>query len=377
MRRALFTSLFFCLLFIAFGAFAQVKEKKPSITKELFGETEGKQVYRYTLKNSKGMMIKVINLGATLTDIFTPDRNNEMGNVVLGFDSLKQYVGKDNGRMGAIRGRVVNKIANSKFTIDGKEYNVILSKNGEPWGINKRVWNIEEMPGTKEVALKATYLSVDGEDGYPGNLNLTVTYTLTNDNEIKIYFKATTDKATPVVLTGHSYFNLSGGKDPKVLNTEMTILADKYLEVDKGPGNPTGNFLDVKGTPFDFTTPRKIGERIMDNDELLVKTKGYEVTYAFRNTTGKLALAATAYEPLSGRVLQLYTTEPGMIFYTANGLSEKVLGKGGKPFTKQGAFCLETQHFPDSPNQPKFPSVILRAGETFNSETCYKFSVRH
>jgi aldose 1-epimerase len=161
-----------------------------------------------------------------------------------------------------------------------------------------------------------------------------------------------------------------------VLNTEVTILADKYLEVDNKVGNPTGNFLDVKGTPFDFTTPQTIGKHIMDDNELLKMTKGYEVTYAFRNTTGKLALAATAYEPLSGRVMQLYTTEPGMIFFTGNGLNEKVLGKGGKPFTKQGAFCLETQHFPDSPNQPKFPNVILRPGETFSSETDYKFSVK-
>ena len=230
------------------------------------------------------------------------------------------------------------------------------------------------MPGSKEVTLKATYLSVDGEEGFPGNLNLTVTYTLTNNNEVIIHFGATTDKATPVVLTGHSYFNLSGGKDAKVLNTEMTVLADQYLDADKG-SYPSGKFLDVKGTPFDFTKPEKIGKRINDNNDMLKWANGYEVTYVLHNK-GKLELAATAYEPLSGRVLDLYTTEPGFIFFTANGMSERVIGKGGKPFTKQGAFCLETQHFPDSPNRPEFPSVILRPGETFNSETIYKFSVR-
>ncbi len=383
MKKVIFSIGICCILLAAFNTLSASSPQKakhsrlakPTISKVFFGETEGQKIYQYTLKNSNGMLIKVINYGGTLTDIFAPDRNNEMGNVVLGFDSLTQYISKQNARMGAIRGRVVNKVANSKFTLDGKEYNVILSRNGEAIGLNKRIWNIEEIPGDKQVALKLTYLSKDGEEGYPGNLNLTVIYTLTNNNEVKINYKATTDKATPVVLTGHSYFNLSGGKDAKVLNTELTIFADKYLEVDKKDGNPTGNFTDVKGTPFDFTKPEKIGKRINDDNELLKKTNGYEVTYVL-SSTGKLALAGTAYEPLSGRVMQVYTTEPGMIFYTGNGLSEKILGKGGKPFTKQGAFCMETQHFPDSPNQPKFPNVILRPGETFNSETDYKFSVR-
>jgi aldose 1-epimerase len=383
MRKIIFSTGLFFLFLITTNVFAiskphynLTKAENPSISKIYYGEADGQKIYQYALKNSHGMLVKVINYGGTITDIITPDKNNEMGNVVLGFDSLKQYTSKDNARMGAIRGRVVNKVANSKFTLDGKEYNVVLSKNGEAWGFNKRVWNIEEVPGKKEVALKLTYLSKDGEDGYPGNLNLVVTYTLTNDNELKLHYSATTDKATPVVLTGHTYFNLSGGKDAKVLNTEVTVLADKYLEVDKTAGNPTGNYLDVKGTPFDFITPHKIGERIMENNELLIKTKGYEVTYAFRNTTGKLALTATAFEPLSGRVMQLYTTEPGMIFFTGNGLNERIHGKDGIPFTKYGAFCLETQHFPDSPNQPRFPNVILRPGETFSSETVYKFSAR-
>jgi aldose 1-epimerase len=363
-------TLLFCFVLMAIGVLAVAnQQKKPTISKILFGETEGQKIYQYTLTNSNGMQVKVINYGATVTDIITPDRNKEMGNVVLGFDSLKQYLSKDNARMGAIRGRVTNRIANSKFTLDGKEYLLTLNKGGEVLGINKRIWNIEEIPGSKEVGLKVTYLSKDGEEGFPGNLNLTVIYTLTDNNELKINYTSTTDKATPVVLTSHSYFNLSGGKDDKILNTELTFNAGQYLETGKG-GIPTGNFLDVKGTVYDFNQPEKIGKRISETGG------GYDLTYVVRNLTGKLALAATAYEPLSGRVMQTYTTEPGVVFYTGNALTDKIIGKGGKPFTKQGAFCLETQHYPDSPNQPKFPSVILRPGEILKSETVYKFSVR-
>lgn len=359
-----------CLIFIVIAASAnENQQKKPTITKILFGDASGQKIYQYTLTNSNGMQVKVINYGATITEIITPDRNNEMGNVVLGFDSLKQYLSKDNARMGAIRGRVTNRIANSKFTLDGKDYLLTLNKNGEVLGINKRTWNIEELPGRQEVGLKVTYLSKDGEEGFPGNLNLTVIYTLTNTNELKINYTATTDKATPVVLTSHSYFNLSGGKDNKILNTEIQFNADQYLETGKG-GIPTGNFLNVKGTAYDFSTPQPIGRRISETGG------GYDLTYVVRNPKGKLVPAAIAYEPVSGRVMETYTTEPGLVFYTGNALTDKVIGKGGKPFTKQGAFCLETQHFPDSPNQPTFPNVILRPGETFRSETVYKFSVR-
>jgi aldose 1-epimerase len=324
-----------CFLFLVWSNpfVTSAQSAKPAITKTLFGEAEGQKIYQYTLKNSKGMLVKVINYGATVTDIITPDKNGEPGNVVLGFDSLKQYLSRDNARMGAIRGRVTNRIANNKFTLNGKEYLLTLNKNGEVLGINKRIWNIEEIPGNKEVGLKVTYLSKDGEEGFPGNLNLAVTYMLTNDNELKINYLVTTDQPTPVVLTSHSYFNLSGGKADKILNTELQVFADQHLETGKG-GVPDGNFLDVKGTPFDFTTPGQIGAR--NNGE------GYDLTYVLRNKTGKLALAATAYEPLSGRIMETYTTEPGVVFYTGNALNEKVTGKGGKPFTKQGAFCLET-----------------------------------
>jgi aldose 1-epimerase len=369
MRKVLCLVVSITLVFVNISTISA--QTKPTIIKVLFGEAEGKQIYQYTLKNNKGMLVKVINYGATITDIITPDRSGEMGNVVLGFDSLKQYLSKDNARMGAIRGRVTNRIANNKFTIDGKEYKVITNKNGEVLGLNKRIWDIEELPGNKEVALKVTYLSKDGEEGFPGNLNLTVIYTLTNNNELKINNTVTTDQPTPVVLTSHSYFNLSGGKEDKILNTQLQFYADRYLETGKG-GIPNGNIVTVKDTPFDFTYSEQIGKRIPNFNN----GDGYDLTYALNNQTGKLALAAVAYEPTSGRVMQTYTTEPGVVFYTGNGFNNSVKGKGGKPFAKHGAFCLETQHYPDSPNQTKFLSVILRPGDTFRSETVYQFSVR-
>lgn len=349
-----------------------ISQLRPGISKILYGETEGRKIYQYTLTNSRCMMMKVINYGGTITDIFTPDRDGKLGNVVLGFDSLKNYISKDNARMGAIRGRVTNRVADSKFTLDGKEYTVVLSKNGEAWGFNKRIWDIKEVPGKDSVALVLSYLSKDGEDGYPGNLNLTVTYTLTSNNALKIRYSATTDLPTPLVITSHSYFNLSGGKSADILNTELTVNAGKYLEADKN-GVPTGNFADVKNSPFDFISSHQIGDRI--TDESLIKTKGYDVTYAFGNA-GKLTLAATAYEPLSGRTMQIYTTEPGMIFYTGNAFNNQVKGKSGIPFIKHAAFCAETQHYPNSVNQPNFPTTIVRPGETFSSETVYIFGVR-
>jgi aldose 1-epimerase len=343
---------------------------KPSITKVLFGETEGQKIMEYTLTNSHGMKVKVINFGGTISDIITPDKNGEMASVVLGFDSLKSYTGRPNSLMGAAVGRVANRIANKKFTLNGKEYTLSSYIHGGVGGFHKRFWNIEEMSGKKDVALKLTYFSKDGEEGYPGNLNVTIVYTLTAKDELRIEYSAVTDKATPLVLTNHTYFNLSGGKDSKVLNTEMTILADRYLEW--GDENiPTGRILDVKETPFDFTTPQLIGKRIAD----FKNATGYDLTYELRNQSGKLALAAQAYEPLSGRTMEVYTTEPGVVFYTSNHLTERVIGRGQKPFTKYGAFCLETQHFPDSPNKPQFPNCILRPGETFQSQTIYIFSI--
>lgn len=378
----------FCLLLLStpsFVLFGKVelergnslknKAARPSVERVPAGEAEGQKIYEYTLKNGHGMQVKVINYGGKITDVIAPDKNGEMGSVVLGFDSIKSYTNLTSPSIGATIGRVGNRISNKKFTLDGQEYILTANIHGGLKGFNKRIWNIEEVPGKKEVALRMSYLSKDGEEGYPGNLNVTITYTLTNRNELKINYTATTDKATPVALTNHSYFNLSGGREAKILNTEVAIFADQYLEANSEI-IPTGKILNVKGTPFDFTLPQPIGKRIGDNNEQLVTAKGYDLTYVLRNKSGQLSLAANAYDPASGRILQVYTTEPGVIFYTGNNLSEKVTGRGGKLFVKNAGFCFETQHFPDSPNQPAFPNTILRPGETFKSQTIFRFSVR-
>lgn len=381
MKKIFLSFSILCMLLISENAVAEKKYPenrqpnqitKPAISKVFYGETDGQKIYQYTLKNSKGMLVKVINYGAAITDVVVPDRNGQFESVVIGFDSLKPYTGRENSLFGSTVGRVANRISNARFQLDGKEYKLTSNIHGGVQGFDKKVWDIQEVSNGKAVAVKLTYLSKDGEEGFPGNLNLSITYTLTQNNELKIDYSATTDKATPVVLTNHSYFNLSGGKSPKALNTELAIFADQYLE--SGDGNiPTGKILDVKGTPFDFTTPQQIGKRIEDIKD---GNRGYDLTYVLRSQTAKSALAARAYEPLSGRIMEVFTTEPGVVFYTGNYMSPEVVGRGGKPLTKQGAFCLETQHFPDSPNQPKFPNCILRPGKVFKSQTIYKFSVQ-
>ena len=274
--------------------------------------------------------------------------------------------------MGSTVGRVANRISNKKFKLDGQEYSLSSDIHGGVNGFDKHIWQGKEITKKNKLAVEMTYLSKDGEEGFPGNLLVTVTFTLTNNNDLIIDYKATTDKATPIVLTNHTYFNLSGGKNNKVLDTELTVLANEYLEYGDG-SMPTGNILSVKQTPFDFTSYKTIGK---DIEKVQQYTNGYDVTFVLRNQTGKLALAAKAFEPLSGRELQVYTSEPGVVFYSGNWLSEKVKGRNGVPYTKNGAFCLETQHYPNSINTPAFPNTILRPTETFTSKTIYRFLVR-
>lgn len=346
--------------------------KKSFISKEQIGQVQGQDVFQYTLKNNTGMQVQLITYGAAITNIVTPDRNGKMSSVVLGFDSLSQYAGNDNSLMGSTVGRVANRISNKKFTLDGKEYTLSSDIHGGVNGFDKRVWKGKEISKKNEPAVEMTYLSKDGEEGFPGNLLVTVTFRLKNNNDLVIDYKATTDKATPLVLTNHTYFNLSGGQDSKALNTELTVLADQFLEYGDG-SMPTGKILDVKNTPFDFTSAKTIGKEI---EKVQQYTHGYDVTFALRNQTGKLALAAKAYEPVSGRELEVYTTEPGVVFYSGNWLSEKVKGRNGVPYTKNGAFCLETQHYPNSINTPAFPNTVVRPEKTFTSQTIYKFLVR-
>lgn len=370
----------YCLFFLTIcsilteNAFSQKANfnKKPTIKTERIGEVDEQDVYQYTLQNKTGMQVQLITYGAAITNIITPDKFGELNSVALGFDSLSSYTGSQNQLLGSTVGRVANRISDKKFTIDGKEYTLTSDIHGGAKGFDKRVWTGKEIYKKNEVAIAMSYFSKDVEEGFPGNLSVTVTFTLTNDNELIIDYKANTDKATPLVLTNHSYFNLSGGKEANILNTQLTIYADHYLEYGDG-STITGNLLKVKNTPFDFISPKAIGK---DIEKVQQHTNGYDVTFALRNQTGKLALAAKAFDPSSGRELEVYTTEPGVVFYSGNWLSEKVIGRNGVPYTKNAAFCLETQHYPNSVNTPNFPNTILRPDKTFTSTTIYKFLVR-
>ncbi|RZJ53796.1 MAG: galactose mutarotase [Flavobacterium sp.] len=368
-----FSFLTFALL-MSGNVFSQkaVKTEKSSISKKEIGKVQEQDVYQYTLQNKMGMQVQLITYGAAITNIVTPDKDGKMGSVVLGFDSLSQYAGSENQLLGSTVGRVANRISNKEFTLDGTLYKLSSDIHGGVNGFDKRIWKAKEILAKNEPSVEMTYLSEDGEEGFPGNLLVTVTFTLKNSNELVIDYKASTDKATPLVLTNHTYFNLSGGKDNKALDTQLTVMADRYLEYGGG-SMPTGNILDVKQTPFDFTVSKTIGK---DIEKVQQYTNGYDVTFALRNQSGKLALAAKAYEPLSGREMEVYTTEPGVVFYSGNWLSEKLKGRGGQPYTKNGAFCLETQHYPNAINTPAFPDTVLRPEHNFTSQTIYKFLVR-
>jgi aldose 1-epimerase len=345
---------------------------KSFITKAQIGQVHGEDVFQYTMQNKNGMQVQLITYGAAITNVITPDKHGKMSSVVLGFDSLSQYAGNDNSLMGSTVGRVANRIANKNFTVDGQQYTLSSDIHGGVNGFDKHIWKSKDISKKDELAVEMSYLSKDGEEGFPGNLLVIVTFTLKNNNDLVIDYKATTDRATPLVLTNHTYFNLSGGKDNKALNTELTVLADQFLEYGEG-SMPTGNILDVKETPFDFTSSKTIGK---DIENVQQYTNGYDVTFVLRNQTGKLALAAKAFEPLSGRELEVYTTEPGVVFYSGNWLSEKVKGRNGVPYIKNGAFCLETQHYPNSINTPAFPNTVLHPKEIFTSQTIYRFLVR-
>ena len=342
------------------------------IDKMGFGKTpDGTPVELYVLKNGS-LMVKVMTYGAIVTEIDAPDRDGKPADVVLGFDNLEGYLG-GHPYFGAAVGRVANRVANAKFSLDGKDYTLAVnngpnSLHGGTKGFDKVVWKAEELPGP-DPAVRFTYNSPDGEEGYPGNLDVAVTYTVTKANELRIDYKATTDKATPVNLTNHSYFNLGGPASGSILDHELTLAADKYT-----PANetlvPTGKLAPVEGTPLDFTKPTPIGQRIK---EIKAEPVGYDHNFVVRDGGGRLAFAAKVKDPKSGRVLQVFTTEPGVQFYTGNFLDGSLTGIGGK-YIRHGGFCLETQHFPDSPNHPKFPTSELKPGETYHETTIFTFS---
>jgi aldose 1-epimerase len=350
-----------------------------SVKKEAFGKTnDGAAVDQYILTNSAGMTAKIITYGAILTELNVPDRDGKPGDVVLGFDNLKDYLA-GHPFFGSTVGRVANRIAKGKFTLDGKEYKVAVNNgpnalHGGLKGFDKVIWKAEPEASREGAALKLSYVSKDGEEGYPGNLTVTVVYTLTTDNALRIDYTATTDKATPVNLTNHTYFNLAGTKSEDILDHELMIAADKYTPADDTL-IPTGEIKPVKDTPLDFTKPRRIGERI---DQLKdYPGGGYDHNFVLNNG-GKAepALAARANEPKTGRIMEMYTTEPGVQLYTGNFLDGKQKGHGGAVYKKHAGFCLEAQHFPDALHHDNFASIVLKPGETYKQTTIYKFSTK-
>lgn len=351
----------------------QKKEHAMEVTQEKFGATsDGQEVTLYTMKNENGMVVKITNYGGIVTELWVPDKGGVLGDVVLGFNNLTDYMG-DHPYFGCIVGRYANRIAGGKFKLDGKEYT--LAKNngnnhlhGGMKGFDKVLWKSSKQSGRDSVAVRMQYESNDGEEGYPGKLSVSVTYALNNKNELRIHYEATTSKPTVVNLTHHGYFNLAGAGSGDVLKHELMINAQQYTVVNEEL-IPTGELRSVEGTPMDFRSPCPIGKRI-DMVE-----GGYDHNYILNREDVSLTLAARVTELVSKRVMEVWTTEPGIQLYTGNFLDGSLKGKGGKVYGKHSGFCLETQHFPDSPNQPDFPSVILRPGETYMQLTVYKFSV--
>ena len=344
-----------------------------------FGKTaEGTPVEVCTLKNAHGMTAKLITRGATLTELHVPDRDGKLADVVLGFDDVAGYEGDGNQYFGCTTGRVCNRIARGKFSLGGKEYTLAVNNDpnhlhgGVKRSLDKVVWKAEAVTGKAGSGVRFQYTSPDGEEGYPGKLQATVTYTLTDKNELRIDYEATSDQPTPVNLTNHSYFNLAGAGAETVLDHELTLAADRYTPTDDTL-IPTGKIAPVKGLTIDFTKATAIGARI----EPLTKTPtlGYDHNFVLNKPAGELGLAAQLRDPKSGRVLTVRTTEPGIQFYSGNFLKGQT-GKGGKVYKHQSAVCLETQHYPDSINQPEFPSIVLKPGQKYAQTCIYEFSVK-
>ena len=339
----------------------------------VIGHVDGKPVYQFVLKNRSGMIVTLMNFGATITSIYLMD-GKPNGDVVLGYPSLDGYQTKEDPYFGAVVGRYGNRMAKGRFTLEGREYKLAInnapnSLHGGNKGFDKRVWDVKDS-GADHVTFH--YLSPDGEEGYPGNLNVTVTYTLNDKNELKIDYTATTDKPTVINITNHSYFNLAGEGSGDILKHQIMIDADKFTPVDSTL-IPTGELKSVAGTPFDFRKPHAIGERINDKDQQLEYGKGYDHNFVL-NGSG-MRLAARVIEPTTGRVLEVSTDQPGVQFYTGNFLDGTIKGNSGKTYNFRGGFCLETQHFPDSPNHPNFPSTELKPGQTFHSTTIFAFTM--
>lgn len=363
--------------FIGCSSFQPV-HPPPSVIRQPFGQTkDGTSVDLFTLRNEAGAEVRISTYGGIVVSLKVPDRKGELGDVVLGYDQLSDYI-RNNPYFGSLVGRYGNRIAKGKFTLEDKQYNLVTNNapnalHGGLVGFDKVVWEPSIVATLDGPGLRLRYLSKDGEEGYPGNLSVTALYTLTRDNALKLEFTATTDQPTVLNLTHHSYFNLSGKGD--ILGHIVMIPADKFTPVDETL-IPTGELKPVEGTPFDFRTPTAIGARINQDDQQLKYGNGYDHNWVINKRRGELSLMARVYDPVSGRVMDVLSTEPGLQFYTGNFLDGTITGKGGWTYQFRNAFCMEPQHFPDSPNKPEFPSVVLKPRQTFHNVIIYRFSVQ-
>ena len=349
------------------------------ITKSSFGQTaDGQKVDLYTLTNRNGVQAKITNYGGIVVSLMVPDARGRMGDVVLGFDTLNEYI-KSNPYFGALIGRFGNRIGKGRFSLNGKTYKLATNNgpnhlHGGVVGFDKKVWKALPVRRNNGVGLELRLWSPNGEEGYPGNLNTRVLYTLTNRNELRIDYSAVSDQATVINLTHHTYFNLAGHGNGTILNHRLMMNANRFTPTD-ATSIPTGELRSVAGTPFDFRRATAIGARINANDQQIKWGKGYDHNYVLNGRSGTLRLANRVTEPVSGRVMTVHTTEPGMQLYTGNFLNN-VKGKGGKTYLYRGAFCLEAQNFPDAPNKPNFPSSVLRPGQVYRQTTVYRFLTR-
>jgi aldose 1-epimerase len=375
MKKNLLMSLMLVAASVLFYS-CQSSKNKSLIRKEVFGSRDGKEVYLLTLTNKSGNVIRLTNYGAKINWIEVPDKNGKKDNITFGYNTFDGTVAGDMS-FGSVVGRYANRIAKGKFTIDGVEYTLPLNNgpntlHGGPGGWHSVVWNTEVLKDSNVPKVKFTYHSPDMEMGFPGNVEAEVIYTWNDNNEIVMDYKCTTDKKTVINVTNHAYFNLHGAGNGDILDHELTLRASAFTPVDSGM-IPTGEIRPVAGTPFDFTTSHTIGERIGENYDQLILGKGYDHNYVLDN---KEEVDVTVYESVSGRILEVITDQPGMQLYTGNFLTGNQIGHGGKPYNYRTGFCLESGHYPDSPNHPEFPTTVLNPGETYKTQTIYRFSVK-
>jgi len=376
MKKVLLLTLSFAGVALIISSCNQSSKRKEMIKQEIYGTHKGKEVYMFTLTNKPGNIVKITNFGGKINWIEVPDKNGQKENITFGYDTFEGTITGDMS-YGSVVGRYANRIAKAKFTLDGVEYTLPVNNgpntlHGGPGGWHSVVWDAEVLKESEFPAVRLTYTSPDMEMGFPGSVNAEVIYTWTDDNEIVMDYKCTADKKTVINITNHAYFNLHGAGNGNILEHVLTLKASAFTPVDSVM-IPTGEIRPVASTPFDFTTPHAIGERINMAYDQLILGKGYDHNFVLDN---KEPVDVIVHDPVSGRVLEVITDQPGMQLYTGNFLDGTRIGHGGKAYTHRSGFCLESGHYPDSPNHPEFPTTVLNAGETFTSQTIYRFSVK-